>query len=143
MKTKSLLSYMIDFMMLTKSKKIPLLPSMFQKSIRVLFSCEIPSTVKMGKGTKFVHNGLGVVVHGNAIIGENCRVYQNVTIGGRHDRGCPIIGDDVFIGAGACVLGGITIGDGAMIGSNAVVISDVPPKAVVGGVPAKILKKMD
>jgi len=139
---KSFLNRMIEFMVFAKSKKLPVLPSLFQKCIRVIFSCEVPSTVKIGKGSKFVHSGLGVVLHGDVKIGENCRIYQNVTIGGRHNRGCPVIGNNVFIGAGACILGGVTVGDGAMIGSNAVVISDVPPKTVVGGVPAKTLKTM-
>jgi serine O-acetyltransferase len=127
----------------TKKRNIPFIPRLIQRCIRVIFSCEIPSTTSIGKGTVFVHNGLGVVVHGHAKIGENCRIYQNVTIGGRHNRGCPIIGDGVFIGAGACVLGGVRIGDGAMIGANAVVISDVPPKTVVGGIPAEVLKVIE
>jgi serine O-acetyltransferase len=130
-------------MVSAKKRNVPLIPTLIQRFIRVIFSCEIPSTVSIGSGTKFVHNGLGVVVHSNAKIGSNCRIYQNVTIGGRHNRGCPVIGDNVFIGAGACVLGGVTIGDGAMIGANAVVITDVPAKTVVGGVPADVLRLIE
>lgn len=119
-------------------KKIPILPGFFSRLNRVLLSCDLPSETKIGKGTSFVHNGLGCVVNPDSIIGENCRIYQNVSIAGRHERGCPIIEDDVFIGAGACILGGVRIGKGSSIGANAVVITDVPANSIAVGVPAKI-----
>ena len=95
----------------------------------------------MGKGIYLGHNGLGCVIHERAVIGENTKIYQNVTIGGRGQSGCPAIGKNVFIGCGACILGGITIGDNANIGSNAVAIIDVPEGCTAVGVPAKIIKK--
>lgn len=71
------------------------------------------------------------------MIGENTAIYQNVTIGGRGRSGCPVIGKNVFIGAGAVIMGGITIGDNARIGANAVVIHDVPDNSTAVGVPAR------
>lgn len=122
-------------------KRIPILPGFFTRLNRVLLSCEIPSETTIGKGTSFVHNGLGCVINPDSIIGNNCHIYQNVSIAGRHERGCPIIEDNVFIGAGACILGGIRIGKGSSIGANAVVITDVPADSIAVGVPAKIKEK--
>lgn len=72
-------------------------------------------------------------------IGRNCSVIANVTIGMRNEWVFPEIGNDVFIGAGARVLGGITLGDQAVIGANAVVIHDVPAGATAVGIPAKVV----
>jgi serine O-acetyltransferase len=89
----------------------------------------------------FVSHGQGTVLAA-ARIGANLQVHQGVTIGWdyRGDRG-PIIGDDVFIGAGAKVLGAVTIGDRARIGANAVVVHDVPAGATAVGVPARIIRE--
>jgi serine O-acetyltransferase len=87
----------------------------------------------------FISHGHGTVLAA-ARIGANLQVHQGVTIGWdyRGDRG-PVIEDDVFIGAGAKVLGAVTIGHGARIGANAVVLSDVPAGATAVGVPARII----
>ena len=86
----------------------------------------------------FVSHGQGTILSAERI-GANLQVHQGVTIGWdyRGDRR-PIIGDDVFIGAGAKVLGAVTVGDGARIGANAVVVCDVPPGATAVGVPAQV-----
>ncbi|WP_198540759.1 serine O-acetyltransferase [Capnocytophaga stomatis] len=97
----------------------------------------------MGKGVYFLHSGLGVVIHPDAIIGESTIILQNVTIGGRNDKFAPTIGENVFIGCGACILGGITIGNNVMIGANAVVITDIPDGSVVVGVPGKVVKTIN
>lgn len=120
---------------------IPLLPGIVSRIIRVVFSCELSCSTKIGKNTAFVHNGLGCVVNPDSIIGDNVRILQNVSIAGRGaDRGTPIIEDDVLIGCGACILGGVRIGKGARIGANAVVLTDIPEGGVAAGIPAKVVK---
>lgn len=106
--------------------------------IRVLFGCEIHSTMKCGKGLVLAHNGCGIVINKDAVLGDNVLIFQNVTIGGRNGSGSPIIGNDVIIGAGAVILGDITIGNKAKIGANAVVLKNVPSEATAVGVPAEI-----
>lgn len=125
------------------TKKVPLLPGFLMRYIRIIYSCDLPVNLKLGKGVILKHNGLGVVIHPNAIIGENTQIYQNVSIAGRNNRGTPIIGKNVFIGCGACVLGGVKIGDNVSIGANAVVLTDIPDNAVVVGVPGKVVKIND
>lgn len=121
-------------------KKVPLCPKIVLWFIRIVFSCEIPVNVKIGKRTILKHNGLGVVIHEHAIIGEDVVIMQNVTIGGRNGRGAPTIGNNVFIGVGACILGNVKVGNYSSIGANAVVIMDIPDHAVAVGVPAKVIK---
>lgn len=95
------------------------------------------SGTKIGPGL-FISHGQGTILSAESI-GANLQVHQGVTVGWdyRGDRR-PIIGDDVFIGAGAKILGAITIGDGARIGANAVVVHDVPAGATAVGIPARI-----
>lgn len=121
--------------------KIPFLPVFFMRIIRILFACDIHFKCKLGDGTILKHNGLGVVIHPKAVIGKNVLIYQNVSIAGRNNRGTPIIGNNVIIGAGACILGGISIGDNCRIGANAVVLSDIPENSTAVGVPAKVVIK--
>lgn len=121
-------------------KKIPILPGLVMRYIRVIYSCDLPYQCEIGKNVKLAHNGLGVVIHPKAVIGDGTRIYQNVSIAGRNNRGTPIIGKNVFIGAGACVLGGIVIGDNAVIGANSVVITDIPANTVAVGIPCKVIK---
>jgi serine O-acetyltransferase len=94
----------------------------------------------------FIDHGLGVVIGETTVIGDDCTVYQGVTLGGtswspgkRH----PTLEADVIVGAGAKVLGPFTVGTGARIGSNAVVVKEVPPGCTAVGVPAKLVKCKD
>ena len=84
----------------------------------------------------------GIIMNDKTRIGKNCNIHHGVTIGVKN-RGCavgvPVFGDNVYIGPGAKVIGGIRIGNNVAIGANAVVTHDVPDNAVVGGVPARIL----
>lgn len=112
-------------------KNIPIMPNLIRLFIRIIFSCDLPYTVEIGENVLLGHNGLGIVIHKNAKIGEGSSIYQNVTIGGRNRPGAPIIGKNVFIGPGACILGNIRIGDGTSIGPNAVIIHDVPANSLV------------
>ena len=124
------------------SKRIPLLPRLFQKIIFLIYNSNVPASVEIGKGTVFGHGGIGVVIHQRSVIGNHCTICQGITIGGRSRKyEVPIIGNRVYIGAGARVLGSIKIGNNVIIAPNAVVMKDVPDNCSVGGVPAKILKK--
>lgn len=105
----------------------------------------IPCNV-FDKGLKIVHYG-SFTVNSKSKVGKNCRIYNNVVIGtlssGYGDGKCPVIGDNVFIGTNACILGGVTVGDNAVIAAGAVVLKDVPANCTVAGVPAKIIKRDD
>ncbi len=108
--------------------------------MRLFFSCDIPYSTQIGENVDFKHDGLGIVINSNAIIGDNCQISQHVTIGGRNGMPPPVIGNNVLIGANALVLGAIKIGDGAVIGAGAVCLIDVPENAIVVGNPARIIK---
>lgn len=107
-----------------------------------LFAIEINTDVTLGEGVYFVHS-LGVIIGGDARIGARVRFFGNNTVGTVHDDGYPVIEDDVWVGAGARILGPIRIGARARIGANAVVLCDVPPDHVAAGVPAKVRPRKD
>lgn len=111
------------------------------RRVRYKYGVSIPAGVRIGKGFYIGHFG-GVVIHRDVVIGDNCNISQGVTIGianrGRL-KGVPSIGNRVFIGPGAVVVGGGLVGDEAMIGANSVVNFDVPPRAVVVGNPAVVI----
>jgi serine O-acetyltransferase len=102
----------------------------------------IGATATIGRRLCIEHHGC-IVIHGSAVIGDDCLIRHGVTIGnsgGADPFGAPTIGDRVDFGAGAKVLGRIRIGNDVIIGANAVVVKDVPDFAVVGGVPARVIK---
>lgn len=110
---------------------------------RWLTGIEIHPGARIGRRF-FIDHGMGVVIGETAEVGDDCTLYHGVTLGGtsweavkRH----PTLGNDVVIGAGAKVLGPITVNDGARIGSNAVVVADVPAGATVVGVPGRVVEK--
>lgn len=125
--------------------RIPFLPKLITLLIFLIYNSKIPYQAHIGKGTKFGYGGMGVVVHSKAMIGDNCSIGQQVTIGGGNNRypGLPIISNNVRISKGAIVFGGITIGNNVTVGANAVVTKPVPDNAIVAGVPAKILRFKD
>ena len=100
---------------------------------------DISSASKIGGGL-IVQHGYGTIVAPKSI-GKNCWVNQGVTIGYTNDTDCPTIGDNVTVYAGAKVLGDVHIGNNVIVAANAVVVKDVPDNCVVGGVPAKIIKR--
>ncbi len=102
------------------------------------FYCDIHPTANISSGVQFGHNGLGIVINEDVVIGENTVIFHNVTIG-RTDKGVPRIGRSVFIGAGAIIIGNIDIGDNAVIGAGAVVTKSVPENAIVAGNPATVI----
>lgn len=97
-------------------------------------------TPQIGGGL-FIQHGFATMIAAKSI-GENCWINQQVTIG-YTGKGCPVIGNNVMITCGAKVLGDITVNDNAIIGANAVVVKDVEPGAVMGGVPAKVIRKRE
>ena len=91
----------------------------------------------------FIDHGMGVVIGETSIIGDDCTIYHGVTLGGtswKQGKRHPTLEDKVVIGAGAKILGPITIGRGAKVGSNAVVIKDIPADTVAVGIPARLVK---
>ena len=114
---------------------------MFYRKIRNTYGIELPYTVVLGRRVIVEHQH-GIVIHGNSVIGDDCIIRQGVTIGNRYlDQPfeAPKLGKRVNIGAGAKILGNVTIGDDVCIGANAVVISDIPSGQTVVGIPAKII----
>ena len=104
---------------------------------------EIHPAATIGKGL-FIDHGMGVVIGETAVIGDNCTLYQGVTLGGTgKDQGKrhPTLGNNVMVGSGAKVLGPFTVGDNARIAANAVVLSAVPPDCTAVGIPARVVRK--
>jgi serine O-acetyltransferase len=128
---------------LSLAVKQPLLLLMvgWQKVIEILTGIHIPYSAQIGAGFYIGHFG-NIILHGDAIIGEECNISQGVTIGisGRGDKkGVPMIGNRVYIAANAVVTGKITIGDNVVIGACSLVNRDIPPNTTVLGVPAQVV----
>lgn len=110
-------------------------------------NCSILQDIKdlKRRGTQFLHP-VGIVIAPEVKIGDNCLIMQNVTIGygmSEKGQGYPEIGSNVKIFAGAVIIGGIKVGDGAIIAANSVVTKDVEPNTMVAGAPAVFKKKLD
>lgn len=115
---------------------------LFKILIRLVCNCAIDPKTSIGKGSFFAYGGIAVVIHKNCIIGKNVTISQCVTIGGKSgSANVPILGNNIHIGAGAIILGDITIGDGAVIGAGAVVLSNIGEKEIWAGVPACKIKR--
>jgi serine O-acetyltransferase len=114
---------------------------LIQSRILNLCACQIGITAKIGQRLKLPHPA-GIVIGDNAVVYDDVTLYQNVTIGqrGKIDE-MPVLEKGVTVFSGACILGPVKIGEHAIIGANAVVIEDVPPYAVVAGIPARIIKQ--
>lgn len=122
---------------------VPLLPKVLSMLNRLLTGVEIHQAARIGHGF-FIDHGMGVVIGSTADIGPDCMLFQGVTLGGtgkecgkRH----PTLRAGVVVGAGAKILGNITIGQNCYIGSNSVVLRDVPDNCTVVGVPGRIVKR--
>lgn len=123
-----------------QKKRLSTIGKMISFLNRFLFATWLPSSASIGKNFTLGYGGLGVVIHSNTQIGDNCLVAQNVTIGRNFgDTKVPVIGNDVYIGAGSVIFGEITIGDNVIIGSNSLVNKSVPNNCTVVGNPMKII----
>jgi serine O-acetyltransferase len=111
------------------------------RHVRNCYGIELPWSVQLGRNVVFEHQG-GIVIHGLAVIGDGCVIRQGVTLGNRSKSRkdeAPQLGEEVDVGAGAKLLGAIMVGDGAVIGANAVVLTDVRSRTTVAGVPARVV----
>lgn len=110
-----------------------------QNFIFTKFNCRVPFLARIGEGTRLGIGGIGAVIHPDSIIGRDCVIGQNVTLGARaRGNGTPVIGNNVFVAPGAKCFGG-KIGSNVVIGANAVVLDEVPDNCVVAGVPARVI----
>lgn len=120
---------------------IYLFSKVIQRRLKYKFGIQIHSYGKIDKGLYIIHYS-GIFINGNVVIGKNFTISQGVSIGVTNrglKKGNPIIGDNVYIGPGAIIIGNVTIGNDAAIGANAVVTKDLPPFAVAVGVPARVI----
>ena len=122
--------------------KVPLIPQLINLLfLRLLFGVYIGVGAKIGKGVTVGYGGLGVVIHHRCVVEDNVRIGTGVTLGGTSGiYEVPHIESECIIATGAKVIGPIVIGKGSVIGANAVVRKDVPPRSLVVGVPAKVIK---
>lgn len=119
------------------------LARLFSQMGRFFTGIEIHPGATIGKGL-FIDHGSGVVIGETTVIGDDCTIYQGVTLGGTgKDKGKrhPTLGNNVMVGSGARVLGPFTVGDNARIAAGAVVLAEVPPDATAVGVPARIVRR--
>lgn len=123
-------------------RKFFLIARLISQFSRFLTGIEIHPGAKIGKGLLIDH-GSGVVIGETAEIGDNCLIYQGVTLGGtgkEHGKRHPTLGNNVMVGSGARVLGPFKVGDNAKIAANAVVLEEVPENSTAVGVPARIVR---
>ena len=124
---------------------VPLLPGLIAYLNRFLTGIEIHPGATIGDGL-FIDHGMGLVIGETTVIGDDCHLTQGVTLGGtstRHEKRHPTLGKNVQVGAGAKLIGAITVGDHARIGAGSVVVTSVPAYATVVGVPGKVVAYYD
>ena len=110
--------------------------------VEILTGIELPCEAIVGRRFRIDHFG-GIIISGDAVFGDDCVIRNGVTVGLRNtgERGSPVIGNRVDVGAGAKILGSIRIGDDVAIGANAVVLTDVPAHSIAVGIPARVLPR--
>lgn len=102
-----------------------------------MMGADLPPHVRPGKGLHLAHGGRGIVLHPSVTIGDDVMIFHQVTIGVRASDEAGHVGDGVFIGAGAKILGDVTLAPGSQVGANAVLLTDTEPGATYVGIPAK------
>jgi serine O-acetyltransferase len=109
--------------------------------VRNVYGIELYSTAQIGRRLRIAHQS-GIVIHHDAVIGDDCLIRQGVTIGrGGVKDAAPVLGDRVEIGAGAVLVGGIRIGDDVVIGPNAVVMTNIPAGSIVAAPPGRVFQR--
>ena len=132
----------------TKSKwllkySIHIIARFMLRHLRYKYGISIPHNTKIGSGFYIGHFGC-IVVNERSIIGRNCNISQGVTLGQANrgkNKGYPILGDNIYIGPGAKIVGAVTIGNNVAIGANCVVTKDIPDNSVVVGIPGKVISQ--
>lgn len=122
-------------------RRVPVVPRLISHVGRFLTGIEIHPGARIGERL-FIDHGMGVVIGETSEIGDDCHLYQGVTLGGtstRHEKRHPTLADNVVVGAGAELIGAINIGENARIGAGSVVVTNVPANATVVGVPGHIV----
>ena len=125
--------------------KLTIIAMMIERLMHHLCHCWISTKAEIGEGFMVAHV-CGLVIGGEVVIGKNCDVRQNVTLGGNFNktdaegRQFPTLGDNVSLGAGAVVVGPVKVGDNSIVGANSVVTRDVPENVIVRGSPAVVIK---
>lgn len=120
---------------------VPVIPRLISHVGRFLTGIEIHPGAEIGEGL-FIDHGMGVVIGETAVIGDDCHLFQGVTLGGTSHKRVkrhPTLGNGVVVGAGASLIGAITVGDNARIGAGSVVVTNVPANATVVGVPGHVV----
>jgi serine O-acetyltransferase len=132
---------MILYRLMQFSRRRRLIPLewIFNRLNSTCCSCIIGRGAEFGPGFVLIHS-IGIVINGRVRGGANVMLEHQVTIGAER-RQAPVLGSDVFVGAGAKIIGSVTIGSGARIGANAVVVTDIPPHATAVGIPAKVVRR--
>jgi serine O-acetyltransferase len=124
---------------------VPVVPRVISHLNRFLTGIEIHPGARIGEGF-FIDHGMGIVIGETTEIGDNCAIYQEVTLGGTSTKRVkrhPTLGNGVVVGAGAKLIGAITVGDNARIGAGSVVVTNVPSNATVIGVPGHVVAYHD
>ncbi len=128
----------------SKRRSIPwMFYSFMVKRYKYKFGFQIPTSTRIGEGLYIGHFGT-LVVNAKAVIGKNCNLAHGVTIGQANrgkNKGVPVIGDNVWIGTGAVIVGNITVGNNVLVAPNAYVNTDVPDHSIVLGNPSKIISR--
>ena len=120
---------------------LPVIPRMISYISRIITGIEIHPGARIGRKF-FIDHGMGVVIGETTYIGDNVLIYQGVTLGGtgkEHGKRHPTLGDNVIVGAGAKILGNLTIGENSRIGAGSVVVEDVPENSTVVGIPGRVV----
>ena len=122
---------------------LPVIPRMISYISRIITGIEIHPGARIGRKF-FIDHGMGVVIGETTYIGDNVLIYQGVTLGGtgkEHGKRHPTLGDNVIVGAGAKILGNLTIGENSRIGAGSVVVENVPENSTVVGIPGRVVNQ--